>query len=86
MAVYLLSIYMIDQHRDWFIEAWKKTGKKLDMGKSCVRFTKIKDVPLDVIGRAVKRISWKKFIVLYETAISASKSASAKRAVRKKST
>jgi hypothetical protein len=75
MAIYLFCIYTMASHRDRFVEAWKKTGKKLDMGKSCARFKKIDDVPLDVVGKAIKRISVKKFIEGYETAIPASKRA-----------
>ncbi|MHC4787542.1 MAG: DUF1801 domain-containing protein, partial [Planctomycetota bacterium] len=42
----------------------------LDMGKSCVRFKKIDDVPLDVIARTIKRITVKKFVANYETTLS----------------
>ena len=38
MALYLMGIYA-DDGESWFQKAWKATGKKLDMGKSCVRFT-----------------------------------------------
>ena len=55
----------------WFIEEWAKTGKKLDMGKSCVRFKKLDDLPLDVIGKMVGRISVKKYITMYEKALKA---------------
>lgn len=55
MAVYLYCLYSDEDMLEWFQNAWQKTGKKLDMGKSCVRFKKIEDVPLDVIGKAVKR-------------------------------
>ncbi|MHC4067229.1 MAG: hypothetical protein ACYSUI_22380, partial [Planctomycetota bacterium] len=47
-----------------------KTGKKLDMGKSCVRFKKVDDVALDVIGKAIKRTPAKKFIAHYESSLS----------------
>ena len=40
MALYLMCIYGDSDHSNWFQEAWAKTGKKLDMGKSCVRFKK----------------------------------------------
>ena len=60
MAVYLMCIYGDRAHEAWFREAWAKTGKKLDMGKSCVRFKKLDDVPLDVIGQAIKRVPMKK--------------------------
>jgi hypothetical protein len=49
--------------------AWEKTGKKLDMGKSCVRFKKPEDVPLDVIGKAIKRVPVKKYIAHYESTV-----------------
>ena len=55
MAVYLMGIYADEGEKAWFTEAWASTGKKLDMGKSCVRFKKIDDVPLNVIGQAIKR-------------------------------
>jgi len=53
----------------WFQKEWAKTGKKLDMGKSCVRFKKLDDLPLDVIGKAIARISVKKYITQYEAAL-----------------
>jgi hypothetical protein len=66
MAIYLFCIYTSEDEQRWFREAWTKTGKKLDMGKSCVRFKKIDDVALDVIGKAIKRTPAKKFIAHYE--------------------
>jgi hypothetical protein len=68
MSIYLMCIYGDEAHRDWFVEAWNKTGKKLDMGKSCVRFKKLEDVPLKVVGQAMKRVSVKKYIDFYESA------------------
>jgi hypothetical protein len=68
MAIYLMCIYSDRDQETWFREAWKKTGKKLDMGKSCIRFKKIEDVPLKVIGQAIKRVPAKKFIAFYEAA------------------
>jgi len=53
----------------WFRTAWAKTGKKLDMGKCCVRFKNVDDVPLEVIGEAIRRVPAKKFIALYEQAL-----------------
>jgi hypothetical protein len=46
-----------------------KTGKKLDMGKGCVRFKKLDDVPLDVIGEAIARVPVQQFISFYESAV-----------------
>ena len=66
MAFYGFCIYMDETLKNRFVEDWKKTGKKLDMGKSCVRFKKLEDVPLKVIGDAVKRVPMKKYIKQYE--------------------
>ena len=66
MAFYGFCIYMDDALKDRFVDDWKKTGKKLDMGKSCVRFKKLEDVPLKVIGNTVKRVPMKKYIKQYE--------------------
>jgi len=66
MAFYGFCIYMDEELKNRFVADWKKTGKKLDMGKSCVRFKKLEDVPLKVIGDAVKRVPMKKYIKQYE--------------------
>lgn len=67
MAIYLFCLYTDDTALRQFTDAWKATGKKLDMGKSCVRFKKLDDVPLDVIGRAI-RVPVKTFLAHYEAA------------------
>jgi hypothetical protein len=81
VSVYLMCIYGDEAHEAWFREAWAKTGKKLDMGKSCVRFKKLDDVPLKVIGQAVKRVPVKKFIERYESVL---KSTTSRKAANKK--
>src|SRR5215510_4562835 len=50
MSLYLMCVYGNREHEQWFRQAWTKTGKKLDMGKSCIRFKKLEDVALDVVG------------------------------------
>ncbi|MEZ5977343.1 MAG: DUF1801 domain-containing protein [Planctomycetota bacterium] len=57
MALYLFCIYGDAEEKARFVEEWKATGKKLDMGASCVRFKKLEDVPLDVVGRAIERMT-----------------------------
>lgn len=52
----------------WFVEAWKKSGKKLDMGKCCVRFKRADELALDVIGELVARLPAKKFVASYVAA------------------
>jgi hypothetical protein len=70
MSLSLFCVYTSEDEQRRFREAWLKSGKKLDMGKSCVRFKKIDDVPLDVIARTIKRITVKKFVANYETTLS----------------
>jgi len=86
--VYLFCNYSDEMQSVWFRNAWEKTGKKLNMGKSCVRFRKLEDVPLKVIGQAVKRISVKKFVSTYEAATSGRRrgSSARKKVVKKKAT
>ena len=82
MGIYLFCVYSSDDEQRRFREAWIKTGKKLDMGKSCVRFKKIEDVALDVIGKTIKRTTVKKFIAQYESAL-AQTSRGSKKTTRK---
>jgi hypothetical protein len=62
MAVYLTSVYMDDELREAFERDYRATGKHYDMGKSCVRFRRIDDLPLDVIGRAVASSTVDEFV------------------------
>ena len=55
MAIYLMCVYGDPATEQSFRKAWLATGKKLDMGKACVRFKKIEDVPLYVIGQVIAR-------------------------------
>ena len=74
MAVYLMGIYGSDDLRDWFEEAYRATGKRMDVGKSCVRFTKLDDLPLDVVGEAVGAVSLDEFLAMHDAAASLRKS------------
>ena len=56
MAVYLSGIYMSEKARKKFEAAYKATGKRFDVGKSCVRFRKLDDLPLDLIGKSIASI------------------------------
>ena len=53
MAVYLCNVYAIPALRKKLEAGFKAAGKKLDMGKSCIRFRTQDDLPLEVIGDAV---------------------------------
>ena len=56
MAVYLSGIYTDERAREDFETDYKATGKRFDVGKSCVRFRKLDDLPLEVIGDAIALI------------------------------
>jgi Domain of unknown function (DU1801) len=68
MALYLMCVYGDASTAEWFQKAWAKTGKKLDMGKSCVRFKKVEDLALDVIGQTIRRVPVKKYLEHYQAA------------------
>jgi hypothetical protein len=65
LSVYLMSVYSDKAERAWFQKAWAKSGKKLNMGGSCIRFTKVDDAALDVIGEAIRRTPVKAYVESY---------------------
>ncbi|MCU0368606.1 MAG: DUF1801 domain-containing protein [Cyclobacteriaceae bacterium] len=69
IALYHMMVYQGGLH-DWLVKAWvKATDKKLDMGKSCIRFKKTEDIPLKLIGELCSKISVDKWIEVYEQTI-----------------
>ncbi len=66
ISLYLMNVYGNKEIEGWFIESYKKSGKRLDIGKSCVRFRKLEDLPLDIIEEAIARTSVDDFMSLYE--------------------
>jgi hypothetical protein len=90
LSLYLMGVYcgcvegpgaVETSHARWFRETWAKTGKKLDMGKACVRFKKVEDLALDVIGEAIRRVPAKTYIAQYQQVLAATgKAAKAKAA------
>jgi hypothetical protein len=66
MALYLTGVYGDPAEAEWFRDRWTAAGKRLDMGKSCVRFRRLDDVPLDVVGAAIERVTVDDLIGLYE--------------------
>jgi hypothetical protein len=60
MSIYMMSVYGPAEAE--FRQEYESTGKRLDMGKCCVRFRKLDDLPLEVIGKAVARYPVKKWI------------------------
>jgi uncharacterized protein YdhG (YjbR/CyaY superfamily) len=66
MAVYLTAVYSNENSRDAFLERYRESGKRLDMGKSCVRFRKLEDLPVDLIGETIGSMDVEGFIDNYE--------------------
>ncbi len=62
MAVYLTGIYMDEELNQDFEKKYKETGKRYDVGKSCVRFRKLDDLPLELIGESIGAIGMDEFI------------------------
>ena len=82
LSLYLMSGCMGTgdaAHARWFQQAWAKSGKKLDMGKACIRFKTLDDLPLDVIGEAVRRVNAKTYVSQYQAALEAMEAAKARR-------
>ena len=66
VSLYLMGIYADDVSRQWFLDQYSASGKKLDLGKACLRFKSLDDLPLDLVAHAVARTSVADFIRLYE--------------------
>ena len=65
MSVYLMGCYMSPEIRNKFENAYKQSGKKFDAGKSCIRFKKKEDLPLELIGKTIGSMSVEQFIGHY---------------------
>ncbi len=68
MSLYLNTVYGDPETERWFRERYAASGKKLDMGKSCVRFRRLEDLPLDVIGETIARVPVDRYIERYAAA------------------
>ncbi len=68
LSLYLNTVYGDPTTETWFRERWAESGKKLDMGKSCVRFKRIDDVPLEVVGETISRAELGSFLAAYQEA------------------
>jgi len=65
-AVYLMCVHQDAKLRKQLEDDFAKAGKKLDMGKSCIRFKRLDDVPLPAIGRAIRAVTPARYIAAYE--------------------
>ena len=64
-ALYLMRPYGDPEQAAYLKEEFKKRGKKLDMGKSCLRFKTLDDLPLDVIGKVIKSTKARDWVAIY---------------------
>jgi uncharacterized protein YdhG (YjbR/CyaY superfamily) len=70
IAVYHMGVYANEDLMKWFLAEYPKhSSKKLDMGKSCIRFKKMDDIPYDLIGELVGKMNAAQWIDLYEANI-----------------
>jgi uncharacterized protein YdhG (YjbR/CyaY superfamily) len=65
-ALYLNCVYASEERTRRMTEAWAAAGKKLDMGKSCIRFKKVEDLAEDVLAEAIRSVPPDEFIAEYE--------------------
>lgn len=66
--LYHSGIYVVPEIHDWFVNEYPKHSKrKLDMGKSCIRFKKIDEIPFNLIGELCTKLSVSEWINIYET-------------------
>ena len=68
MSLYLMGLYASEPEEAWFRAQYAERGLKLDMGKSCVRFRTLDQLPLDVVGQVIARIPPELYIARYEAA------------------
>ena len=67
IAIYHMGLYADPILNSWFLEEYPKhSSKKLDMGKSCLRFKKSEDIPFELIGMLVQKMSPTDWIAMYE--------------------
>jgi len=66
MSLYLMCVYSHKESQVRFEEKFKASGKKLNMGKSCVRFKRVEDLPLDVVGEVIAGTSVDAYIRFYQ--------------------
>lgn len=67
IAVYHSGIYANKELHDWFVGEYPKHSRyKLDMGKSCIRFKKLDDIPYPLLGELFEKVTPEQWIELYE--------------------
>jgi len=83
MVLHLMSVYGDPKLRTWFEKAYKASGKKLDMGKGCLRFKALEDLPLPVISELVAKVPVDSYVAAYEKSRATRKTATKAKAKAK---
>lgn len=65
-SLYLMPVYQDEELQDWLEEEFQKANKNMDMGRSCLRFNTINDLPLDAIAKVIAHQTPEEFIETYE--------------------
>nr|WP_321294623.1 DUF1801 domain-containing protein [uncultured Sphaerochaeta sp.] len=65
-SLYLMGVYLEEDRKALLQKAFEKSGKRLSMGKSCIRFKRMEDLPLDLIGQMLSSHTIASYIALYE--------------------
>jgi len=74
IGFYHMGLYANPELMDWFVASYDALNlRKLDMGKSCIRFKKWNEIPMDLIGELVRRVSTEDWIATYESAFKRSR-------------
>ncbi len=70
IAVYHMGLYVDKELQEWFTKTYRTTlNKKPDLGKSCIRFEKIEEIPYEIIGELASQMTSEEWISLYEKEI-----------------
>ena len=84
IGLYFFCVYLDEDLQAWFEAEWRKTGKRWDAGKSCVRVKSLDGIPLPLVGKLIKRVSVKKFVAGYQASRPAPKKKTATKKTAKK--
>ncbi len=65
-ALYMMAVYQDEELQEWLEEQFEEANKKMDMGRSCLRFNSVNDLPLDAIAKVISHQTPDEFIAKYE--------------------
>lgn len=69
LSLYMMLSYGAGEEEQWLRKAWEQAGKKINMGKCCIRFKRLEDVPLEVLAEAIRRVPTREHIARYEAVL-----------------